>query len=149
MSAPGFTSCVMAGLAAMVLVVAGCGDDETSTESKTKSTPPVEETAPPATTAAGPTTTAGARKLTPEQQRELLAKNNTAELGDGGPGAVASNYRAYAKPLAAGGCKQALLALATAEEAFGKALDAGKPLAERKSLGQEVLKFKARVDSAC
>jgi hypothetical protein len=140
----------MAGVAAMVLVVAGCGGDETSTESKTNSTPTVEETAPPATTSAGgATATPGARKLTTEQKQELLAKNNTAELGDGGPGAVASNYRGYAKPLAAGACKQALLDLATAEEAFGKAIDAGKPLAERKSLGQQVLKFKARVDSAC
>jgi hypothetical protein len=100
----------------MACLVAGCGDDKGSTESKTQSTPTVEETAPTETTSAG--------------------------------GSTATAERTSSLP-APGECKQALTRLATAEEAFGKALDSGKPLAERKSLGQQVLKFKGQVDSAC
>jgi hypothetical protein len=37
--------------------------------------------------------------------------------------------------------------MATAEEAFGKALDGGTAPGERKRLGQQVLKFKGQVDS--
>lgn len=62
---------------------------------------------------------------------------------------MADNYRAVAEPMAAGACKTAIGALATAEDGFAAALTQGKPLAQRQKLGQQVLKRKAAIDSAC
>ena len=155
MTIPTLRTTLLAALTALALGVAGCGgdDDDTAAEPTQTPTSTADQAPPPAETSpetAEPATpAAGADKLTSEQQKDLLIKNNEAVLGEGGHVAIADNYRAYAEPLAEGKCKQALTEVAAAEEAFGNALDGGKPLAQRQKLGQQVLKLGSAVSSGC
>ena len=140
----------------VIVVLAGCGGDESSdssgatTEQKTAAAeqPAATETAPEA----GSMPEAGAERLTAAQKAELLAKNNQVALGDEPPSAtgpvVAKNFRSYAEPLAAGACKQALSASADTWEALAKA-DEAADAAEKKELGQTTLKNSTRVFSDC
>ena len=141
----------------VIVVLAGCGGDDSSdssdatTEQKTAAAeqPAVTETTPEA---AGSLPEQGAEKLTAAQKSELLAKNNEVALGDDPPSVtgpvVAKNYRSYAEPLAAGACKQALSASADTWEALAKADEAGDA-AKKKQLGQTALKNSSRVFSDC
>jgi len=142
------------GLALIALAAAGCGDDDDQAASeRTETSSPAQQSPPPAKTTPAdeePTAAAGAAdKLRPEQRQELLVQNNEAALGEGGHVEIAENYRAVAKPLAEGECKRALGEVADAEEAFGKALEAGEPLPLRQKLGQQVLKRADKVNSVC
>ena len=140
----------------VIVVLAGCGGDDSSdssdatTEQKTAAAeqPAAPETAPEAGSLPEP----GAEKLTAAQKSELLAKNNEVALGDEPPSAtgpvVAKNFRSYAEPLAAGACKQALTASADTWEALAKADEAGDA-AKKKKLGQTTLKNSTRVFSDC
>ena len=141
----------------VIVVLAGCGGDDSSdssgatTEQQTPTTeqPAAAETAPEA---AGSLPEPGAKKLTAAQKSELLGKNNRVALGDDPPSATgpvyAENFRAYAEPLAAGACKQALSGSADTFEALGKADEAGDA-ARTKKLGQTALKNSSRVFSDC
>ena len=141
----------------VIVVLAGCGGDDSSdssdatTEQKTAAAeqPAVTETAPEA---AGSLPEPGAEKLTAAQKAELLAKNNQVALGDEPPSAtgpvVAKNFRSYSEPLAAGACKQALSASADTWEELAKADEAGDA-AEKAKLGQTTLKNSTRVFSDC
>jgi len=141
----------------VIVVLAGCGGDDSSdssdatTEQKTAATeqPAATETAPEA---AGSLPEAGAEKLTAAQKSELLAKNNQLAIGDDPPSVtgpvVAENFRSYAEPLAAGACKQALTASADTWEALAKADEVGDA-AKKKKLGQTTLKNSTRVFSDC
>jgi hypothetical protein len=141
----------------VIVALAGCGGDDSSDSSdaateqspKTAEAPAATETAPKA---AGGLPEPGAEKLTAAQKAELLAKNNEVALGDDPPSAtgpvVAENFRSYAKPLAAGACKQALSASADTWEALAKA-DAAGDAAKKEELGQTTLKNSTRVFSDC
>ncbi len=141
----------------VIVVLAGCGGDDSSdssdatTEQKTAAAeqPAATETAP---AAADSLPEPGAEKLTAAQKSGLLAKNNEVALGDDPPSVtgpvVAENYRSYAEPLAAGACKQALTASADNWEALAKADEAGDA-AQKKKLGQTALKNSTRVFNDC
>ena len=126
-------------------MLAGCGGDDKATQPE-----------PPATTATAEAATdlpeSGAAKLTSDQQKALLAKNNEIAVGGYDPStqgpAVARNFRAYAEPLRAGKCKQALTASADTWVALGKADTAGDAAAQ-KALGKKVLQNSTRVFNSC
>lgn len=149
--------------ASVAAAFAGCGgDDEPASESASAPETTEQTTAAPPEEANAPTETAaeaasdlpeeGAKKLTDEQKKGLLAKNNEVALGEYDPSAtgpvVAGNYREYAEPLAAGPCKTALRASARTWEALAKADEAGNA-ARLKSLGQKALKNSTSVFEDC
>ena len=93
----------------VIVVLAGCGGDDSSVSSdattEQKATT-AEQPAARAPEAAGSLPEPGAEKLTAGQKSGLLAKNNQVALGDEPPRAtgpvVAENFRSYAGPLGAG-----------------------------------------------
>jgi hypothetical protein len=146
----------LSAAALLSVVLAGCGGDDSE---KTTSAAPQTQARTQAQTQAQTTPEAdaglpqaGAAKLTAAQKSGLLAKNNEIALGEYDPSAngpkTAANFRAYAKPLAAGPCKRALTASAETWEALAKA-DAAGDSAKLKQLGQKTLTNSTSVFNDC